>query len=71
MSDKKHLFFNMRELYKERGLDVFSVMPITFVINDGLNDHEFDKFESVFRSIEDHIKRYPALQANYEQNLNT
>jgi len=28
-------------------------MPITFVINDGLNDHEFDKFESVFRGIED------------------
>ena len=43
----------MRDLYKERGQDVFSVMPITFVIKDGLNDHEFDKFESVFRSIED------------------
>jgi hypothetical protein len=36
-----------------------------------LNDHEFDKFESVFRNIEDQIKRYPALQAQYEANLNS
>ena len=59
----------MRDLYKERGQDVFTVMPITFVINDGLNDHEFDKFEAVFRNIEDQIKRYPTLQAQYESSL--
>jgi hypothetical protein len=43
----------MRDLYKEEGRDVFSTMPITFVINNGLNDVEFDKFESIFRGIED------------------
>jgi hypothetical protein len=53
LSDKKNLFFNMRELYRSEGRDLFSVMPITFVINDGLNDVEFDRFEAVFKGIEE------------------
>ncbi len=43
----------MRELYRSEGRDLFSVMPITFVINDGLNDVEFDRFEAVFKGIEE------------------
>jgi hypothetical protein len=46
LSDKKHLFFNMRDLYQSEERDLFSVMPLTYVINDGLNDIEFDKFEA-------------------------
>ncbi len=61
LSDKKNLFFNMRDLYKAEGRDLFSVMPITFVINDGLNDLEFDRFEAVFKGIEEQIKKYPQL----------
>jgi len=48
LSDKKHLFFNMRDLYQAEGKDLFNVMPLTYVINDGLNDIEFDKFEAQF-----------------------
>jgi len=50
LSDKKHLFFNMRDLYREEGRDPFLVLPITYVINGGLNDVEFDRFEEHFRS---------------------
>jgi hypothetical protein len=53
LSDKKHLFFNMRDLYQSEGRDLFSVMPLTYVINDGLNDIEFDKFEAQFKAIQD------------------
>ncbi len=45
LSDKKHMFFNMRDLYRKEGLDPFIVMPQTYVIEGGLNDIEFDKFE--------------------------
>ena len=53
LSDKKHLYFNMRDLYQSEGRDLFSVMPLTYVINDGLNDIEFDKFEAQFKAIQD------------------
>ena len=42
----------MRDLYRSQGKDPFNVMPITYVINDGLNDIEFDKFEEHFKEIE-------------------
>lgn len=50
LSDKKHLFFNMRDLYRDEGRDPFLVLPITYVINGGLNDVEFDRFEENFHS---------------------
>ena len=48
LSDMKHLFFNMRELYEAENKDPFHVMPVTFVITGGLNDMEFDRFEEYF-----------------------
>ena len=39
----------MRDYYNSIGVDPFTVMPRTFVVNDGLNDPEFDHFEAVFK----------------------
>ena len=57
LSDKKHLFFNVRDLYHGEGKDPFSVMPVTYVIDDGLNDREFDRFEEEFKRIESANKK--------------
>lgn len=56
LSDKKHLFFNMRDMYRSLGKDPFSIMPLTYVINNGLNDMEWDNFEATFKSIEEATK---------------
>ncbi|CDW81168.1 tubulin-tyrosine ligase family protein [Stylonychia lemnae] len=49
LSDKKHLFQNMREYYQQIGIDPFKILPLTYVIENGLNDVEFDKFEEKFK----------------------
>lgn len=49
----------MRDMYKAEGKDPFTVLPLTYVVNDGLNDIEFDRFEEKFKSIE-----YAAKQKN-------
>ena len=56
LSDKKHLFFNMRDMYRAEGKDPFSILPLTYVIDDGLNDLEWDNFELTFKAIEETIK---------------
>jgi hypothetical protein len=42
----------MRDLYRSEGRDPFVVLPLTYVVNDGLNDVEFDRFEETFKAIE-------------------
>ena len=41
LSNKKALFFNMTQYYKQLGEDPFSVLPLTFHIEHGLSDPEF------------------------------
>lgn len=43
----------MRDYYKSIGIDPFIALPLTFVIDDGLNDPEFDRFEERFKEIEE------------------
>lgn len=52
----------MRDFYKAQGKDPFSVIPLTYVINDGLNDLEWDKFEEKFKQIETKNKADPEGQ---------
>ena len=42
----------MKSFYESKGEDPFNYMPLTFVINDGLNDREFDRFEEIFNDYE-------------------
>ena len=51
----------MRDLYQSEGRDLFSVMPLTYVINDGLNDIEFDRFEAQFKAIQDKLTTKPKV----------
>jgi hypothetical protein len=44
LSDKKHLFFNMTEYYNNAGQDPYLVLPLTFVVEDGISDPEFTRF---------------------------
>lgn len=50
LSDKKHLFQNMKDYYLKIGVEPFKILPLTYVIENGLNDVEFDKFEEKFNS---------------------
>lgn len=52
LSNKKALFFNMSQYYKLKGIDPFTVLPLTFHIETGLGDPEFEKFVRYFNDIE-------------------
>ncbi len=52
LSDKKHLFANMKDYLETQGKSPFSLLPVTYVIENGLNDPEFDKFEANYREIQ-------------------
>lgn len=56
LSNKKALFFNMDQYYKQIGEDPFSVLPLTFHIEKGLKDPEFDRFRSCFNMLEEEKK---------------
>lgn len=49
----------MRDYYKSISIDPFIALPLTFVINDGLNDPEFDKFEEHFKKIQEENAEKP------------
>jgi tubulin--tyrosine ligase len=52
LSNKKALFFNMTQYYKLLGEDPFNVLPLTFHIEHGLKDPEFDAFKRYFNQLE-------------------
>ncbi|CDW72755.1 tubulin-tyrosine ligase family protein [Stylonychia lemnae] len=52
LSNKKALFFNMSQYYKLTNRDPFEMLPLTFHIEHGLDDPEFDKFKQYFDQIE-------------------
>ena len=43
---------NMRDYYTSIGQDHSQIMPLTYVVENGLNDVEFDKFEEKFKHIQ-------------------
>ena len=56
LSNKKALFFNMTQFYKQLGQDPFAFLPLTFHIEHGLDDPEFDKFKQYFAALEEEKK---------------
>lgn len=48
LSNKKALFFNMCQYYKLIGKEPFEILPLTFHIEHGLEDHEYEKFKQYF-----------------------
>ena len=48
LSNKKALFLNMKNYYEAMNKDVFTAVPVTFHIKEGVDDVEFQKFKSYF-----------------------
>lgn len=51
------MFLNMKIYYEAMNKDVFSALPITFHIKEGLDDLEFYKFKGAYFKEEDEIKK--------------
>ena len=51
------MFLNMKIYYEAMGKDVFSALPITFHIKEGLEDPEFNKFKTAYFKEEEEIKK--------------
>lgn len=46
----------MRNYYEAMGKDVFSALPVTFHIKDGVDDAEFSRFTQFYYKEEEEIK---------------
>ena len=47
----------MRNYYEAMNKDVFSAVPVTFHVKEGLDDIEFVKFKTYYQKEEEEIKR--------------
>lgn len=56
LSNKKGIFVNMRDYYRKIGEDPFLVLPLTFLVKEGLADSEFKKFETYFLELGGRMK---------------
>jgi hypothetical protein len=52
LSNKKALFYNMKNYYESIGEDPFKYLPLTFHIKENLEDPEFEKFVQEFERLE-------------------
>lgn len=50
LSNKKGIFINMRDYYQMIDVDPFSILPLTFLIQNA-NDSEYRKLELEFKNI--------------------
>lgn len=57
IGNKKALFYAMRKYYKVNGLDPFNFIPLTFHINEGLEDPEFLEFLDKYNTINEERMR--------------
>ena len=47
----------MRNYYEAMGKDVFTAVPVTFHIKEGLDDQEFLRFKNYYYKEEEEIKK--------------
>ena len=45
LTNKKGVFINMRDYYNKIGDNPFDILPLTFLVKQGLIDKEFKRFE--------------------------
>jgi hypothetical protein len=57
LSNKKALFWNMKNYYKRLNMDPFKNLPLTFHIENGLDDLEFLNFKFYFNRLSQSIKQ--------------
>lgn len=56
LSNKKALFYNMKNYYESIGEDPFKYIPLTFHIKENLTDKEFERFVEEFKRLEEYDK---------------
>lgn len=61
------MFLNMRLYYEAMGKDVFSAVPVTFHIKEGVEDPEFIRFTNYYYKEEEEIKKQKELKALSKQ----
>lgn len=55
------MFLNMRLYYEAMGKDVFTAVPVTFHIKEGLDDPEFKRFKDFYFKEEEEVKKQKAV----------
>ncbi len=55
------MFINLRNYYEAIGRDVFSGVPVTFHIQNGLDDVEFERFCDFYHKEEEKCRELDAL----------
>lgn len=55
LSNKKALFWNFSEYYKSMNKNPWDALPVTFHVEDGLNDLEYLKFLEYHKNLTDEI----------------
>ena len=51
LANKKGVFINMRDYYQMVGIDPFSILPLTYLIQNS-NDSEYKKLEKEYQRIQ-------------------
>lgn len=54
LSNKKALFYNMRNYYESIGENPYKFIPLTFHIQENLEDKEFERFTEEFKRLEEY-----------------
>ena len=54
------MFLNMKIYYEAMGKDVFTAVPTTFHIKEGVEDVEFSRFKQYYLKEEEEIKKQKA-----------
>lgn len=58
----------MKNYYEAMNKDVFTAVPVTFHIKEGVDDVEFQKFKSYFQKEDDEIKQQKILKSIQTNN---
>ncbi|EAS04250.2 tubulin-tyrosine ligase family protein (macronuclear) [Tetrahymena thermophila SB210] len=66
LSNKKALFYNLRNYYTTIKQNPFENIPLTFHIKDGINDPEYTKFLEHWKQKEDECNQKEKLRLEYK-----
>lgn len=69
LSNKKAMFLNIRIYYEAMGKDVFTAVPVTFHIKEGLEDPEFARFKAFYNKEEEEVKRQKQEKTEKKSNI--
>jgi len=62
LSNKKALYYNMKAYFECLGKEPFNFIPLTYHIQEGSSDPQFELFSKKFEEIEEGVKGKKKLQ---------